>query len=96
MNYDQIKKEFITEFVNPDNLKILELYADWYTKTITFQAHSLKEEMVKKIEGMKEEKPIVLSEENGGYMYSLAQFNRVAGKNQAVQNIINLLSQPEL
>jgi hypothetical protein len=46
-------------------------------------------EMVKELD---EEKARVLPPENEGYMFSLAQFNRVAGVNQVVSSILSTLT----
>ena len=49
------------------------------------------EEVIKIAENMREEIPLVSPPDSEAYMYSLAQFNRVAGKNKTIVDLIKTI-----
>ena len=65
--------------INDENIKA------FLSSALTQQLFLVEEEVGK----MREEKPHVLSPDSPEYMYSLAQFNRVAGVNNTVDDILS-------
>jgi hypothetical protein len=69
-----------------------KIHQNSYEAGIEVGKKEIKEELVKKVEGMREEKPHVLPPDSSDYMWSLAQFNRVAGKNSALDAVLSIIN----
>ena len=100
----KIVKEFEERFKDPDT-ESTDTKLMIHLNHKAFVIYALRghlDLLSKEIEGMKEEQPHIHSikgeitlpiktKEADLYMYSLTQFNRVAGKNQALSDIQSLL-----
>lgn len=74
---------------------LYELDRDKVKSFLRERQKALIERVVEEIEKMRENKPHICSPESDAYMYSLAQFNRVAGKNKTIDDIKSLLTNLE-
>jgi hypothetical protein len=87
---EEWKKELVSILpLQHATLEVHNILFKFINKTLSSHSQKLKE----KIMELEEAVPYIAPEESEVYMYSLAQFNRVAGRNKAIEDVINIINQ---